>query len=416
LLVIGTPYKENSVSAIARRAAARSELDTFYTTIYTAGLIPAAKRLPLGRVRAPLMRELLRRSYPGVPAQRVRMLATGWDLALLAFRRLKLNALSSGFMFTSKRRFDEAMARVVPQSDARAVLGMWGSCEATFRSAHRSGRYTVMNYVNSHPSEQNRLMREFGGTPAGHHEFIPDDVIAQVERETAEADLILVPSQFVARQLLARGTPQDRIALEPYGVDLRAFTPPLRPRDYSTGRRLRVLSVAMISYRKGTRDLIAAGRKMTADADFDLLGPVIEPDLLAGLPRNVTYHGILVQSEVIAKMQAADVLVLPSIEDAYPLVIIEAMATGLPVVISDNAGGGESVIPGKTGFVFPVTDVAAFVDYLRQLQAEPELRAEMGAAARSLVENAAPWEAYADRVLDRIGAACGLDPKARAAV
>jgi len=401
LISVGTPYKENSISALARGAASRAVLDTFYTTIYSAGLIPLVNRLPVGNFRAALVRELQRRAFPGVPADKVRMLATTWDISLMAFRRLHLNALSSHFVFTEKRQFDRAMAHQIAKSSANQVVGMWGSCEKTFRVAQRLGRFTVMNYVNSHPREQNRLMRELGGAPRGHHEFIRDDVIRQVEQEMLFANLLLVPSHFVARQLMATGMSKDRIVVEPYGVDLRAFTQPTA-RTYVAGRPLKVLCVGMISYRKGVRDVIAAARRMKRDAHFDLMGAMIEPSLLKSLPENVTYHGVKVQAEVIAAMQAADVFVLGSVEDAFPLVVLESMATGLPVVVSDHAGGGENVVDGVTGILFPATQVDRLVSALQLLHSDPELRARMGRAARIQVEGSSSWESYAERVLDRI--------------
>ncbi len=407
LLAIGTPYKENSVAAIAVRAAARCQLNAFYTTIYCAGVVEKLSSVPPSRYRDALLRETQRRAYPGISKDRVRTVATSWDLALFGLRRMKFTRASAQFTFAVKRHFDEAMAPLVIQSPAQAVLGMWGSCETTFRLAHRGGRFTVMNYVNGHPAEQNRLLRELSGAPAGHSEFTPDYMIARVENETAEADLILVPSRFVQRQLVDRGVPAGRVAVEPYGVDLRAFKPPSRPRNFEMGRRLQVLCVALISYRKGVRDVISAAREMSRDADFHLIGPILEPKLLESLPDNVTYHGTRVQSEIVGAMQASDVLVLPSIEDSYALVVLEAMATALPVIVSDHVGGAESIVAGETGFIFPVTDVPRFVSYLQSLHGDPELRRRMGAAGRSYVEKAAPWDDYADRVLDRIEVACG---------
>ena len=115
-----------------------------------------------------------------------------------------------------------------------------------------------------------------------------------------------------------------------------------------------------------------------------------------------------------AEYDAADIFVLPSVEDGSALATILAMAAGLPVIVSDQAGA-DLVVDGVNGFVVPARDVDALAARLEQLIADPELRARMGAAAAASAV-ARTWETYGrelcDEVYEPVLAASG-NPKTR---
>lgn len=411
-LAVGTPYKENSITEIARGAARREMLGDFYTTVYTgAGAARLAQRVPVARIARGLVREFGRRSFPGVPPEKVRLKAFAFEIAYVATRRLRLPKIASRLTFVVKDRFDAGMARALRRSQARAVVAMWGSASATLACAKATERFGVLNYVNSHPRVINRLLRDIAGAPAGHQEYVPPRVVEAVEREMAVADLLLVPSAFVARQLRAVGIPDDRIAIEPYGVDLSAFRPPAGGRLLSGSEIVHVLCIALVAHRKGIRTLVDAARRLQGEGFmFHLSGAVVEPSLLEGLPSNFAYEGIRVQSEVVAAMQAADVFVLPSVEDSYALAVLEAMATGLPPIVSDHVGVAERLENGVTGSIVPAGDVGRLVDALVAYR-DVELRERIGNAAQNFARANGSWDTYAANVLGHIEA--GMARRAR---
>jgi glycosyltransferase involved in cell wall biosynthesis len=91
-------------------------------------------------------------------------------------------------------------------------------------------------------------------------------------------------------------------------------------------------------------------------------------------------------TELIALYHEADIFCLPTRGDCLPMVLSEAGAAGLPLVSTDVAGIPEIVRPGETGVLVPVDDRGALVDALRTLVEQPELRAQLGAGARRLVD------------------------------
>jgi glycosyltransferase involved in cell wall biosynthesis len=310
-----------------------------------------------------------------------------------------MEALSSRAMYAAKMAFDRAVARELPPADV--VLGIFASCALTLQRAHDAGSLAVLNFVNSHPADHNRFLRELAGLHGRSHEFVPDHVSKRIERELHLADLVLVPSRFVLDQLVSRGFPATRVALIPYGVDVAAFPAASRPRP---DRPIRCLFVGQLSYRKGIPNLVGAARRLP-DIEFLLTGPLVSAAVLGGLPRNVRRTGAMRHGDVAAIMRASDILVLPSIEDSYGLVVVEAMASGLPVVVTDHVGASEVIEPGVTGLVVPAGDDVALGAAIRQLADDEDLRSRMGRAARDRVLIDQSWARYGADVTAAMAAA-----------
>jgi glycosyltransferase involved in cell wall biosynthesis len=223
-----------------------------------------------------------------------------------------------------------------------------------------------------------------------------------MERELDEAGLVLVPSRIVGAQVAAAGVNSERIAVEPLGVDVLEFSPaPSKAQEVNGG--LRCLFVGQVCHRKGIRFLLEAARRLQGlPVTFTLVGPMRSPELMLGLPSNVQWKGGTSHQQVAAEMRSADVLLLPALEDSFGLVTTEAMASGLPVVVSDHCGSSELVADGACGIVVAAGDTRALVDAICLLLEEPRRRHAMGIEARRRMVAGRSWEAYGQCVLDRI--------------
>jgi glycosyltransferase involved in cell wall biosynthesis len=304
-------------------------------------------------------------------------------------------------MYYVKARFDTAVARQLTRQPAEIFIGMYGASLESFRAIHHQGGLAVLNFVNSHPAEHNRYLTELAGLKAPHHELIPAWMVQRVNLELSTADLILVPSRFVADQLRSHGVAEGKIALIPYGVDLRTFYPGERQIDKKTP--LECLYVGHISYRKGIRMLLDAARYcQNQPVNFRLIGPVVSREVLANLPGNVFYEGPSLPSGVAERMRAADLFIFPSLEDSFALVIFEAMATGLTVITTNHAGSSEFLSDGDNALIVPAGDARALASAVQRLVEDPALRQQLGEAARRKVESAHSWETYGQQVLQVI--------------
>lgn len=404
LLSASTPYRANSIVNIARSAAEDAELRRFYTTLHFARWQAKALRMPL--VGPTLAKELGRRGFSGIPPESVADVAMLPELIQVAARRLlgqRRSNVSASLMYRSKARFDAAVGRQVGKKPAGALVGMYAASLESFRAVQRQGGLAVLNFVNSHPAEHNRHLSELAGLKATHHEMVPDWVRRRVEAELEISDLVLSPSRFVTGQLVAHGVSSGKIATLPYGVDLSAFHPPERPTRPQ--RTLECLYVGQISHRKGISVLLEAARRcLGLPVRFRLIGPVVSREVLDGLPDNVTYEGPSLPGGVADAMRRADLFVLPTIEDACALVVLEAMASGLPVITTTNNGSGELIEDGHDGLIVPPGDAPALSEAVGRLAEQPDLRRRIGDAARQKVQGAHSWEDYGKSVLAAIEA------------
>jgi len=124
--------------------------------------------------------------------------------------------------------------------------------------------------------------------------------------------------------------------------------------------------------------------------------------VLTNPPDNVCYAGSALPGGVAAAMRQADFFALPSIEDACALVVLEAMATGLPVITTTNNGSGEVIQDTVDGLIVPAGDAGPLAEAIRRLVEQPDLRRQLGEAALRKVQDAHSWDTYSRSVLSAI--------------
>ncbi len=211
-----------------------------------------------------------------------------------------------------------------------------------------------------------------------------------------EGDLFLCASSFIRERLLAMGFPESRTHTHYIGVDCRA----IRPREDFEERPV-ILHVARLVEVKGTRHLLRAfatvaqrydGVQLLIIGDGPLRRPLQALAAAAGIRDRVEFLGALPHADVLAWMRKAAMLVLPGIrtatgrEEGLGMVLLEAAATGLPVIGSRVGGIPECILDGRTGFLVPERDDAALAERMGELLEDPVKRRQMGTAGRALVE------------------------------
>jgi glycosyltransferase involved in cell wall biosynthesis len=210
-----------------------------------------------------------------------------------------------------------------------------------------------------------------------------------------QVDTVWVNSEQYRKCWVDRGFAPEKLKILPRGLDTDLFTPERRdltfwPGSGSNGKEVRLLYVGRISREKDL-DVLAAAYKKLRQAGHPVklyfvgLGPYTEA-LTEALP-DAVFLGYL-KGEKLAKAYAsADVFVFPSTTDTFGNVILEAQASGLPVIVSDLGGPKELVEDGKTGFVTKAHDADDFARAIEQMSGDPKLRARMGHEARQQVVN-----------------------------
>ena len=250
-----------------------------------------------------------------------------------------------------------------------------------------------------------------------YHTALPQ-YVAQLTEDTAmeelmwrytlwyynQMDVIYVPSHAIGDELKAKGVPEDKIRFYPRGIDSRRFHPAKRNGFYKNRYRLdddvlKLLYVGRVSKEKNIDLLERVFRTVCENHKGVHLVIVGEgPDFqdmqrrTAGLP--VTFTGFLDGEDLSQAYASSDIFVFPSTTDTFGNVILEAQASGLPVVVTDEGGPKENLIPGKTGFVVPADDEKGFAGVLVDLIDDRDLLASMKANARRYSEGRSFEKAY----------------------
>ncbi|MBE7219500.1 MAG: glycosyltransferase family 4 protein [Caulobacteraceae bacterium] len=312
---------------------------------------------------------------------------------------------------------DAVLRRWTPADTCEAVIG--GLADRVIARARSDGAPVLGHAVTSHPAvfraRVEAARADLGLRPEPHRPTAE----ARQENEIAGCDAILADSQAVARGFVAHGMPEARVAVVRPGFDPSRF----RPRDIDAldRHRFRVLCVGLLTPRKGQHVLLRAWRRLALPkAELLLVGTPGRDAraVLAGMPSHVSLLGHVDHRALGTLLSRADCLVLPSIEDGFGQAALEAMACGVPVILSDAVGAAELVRPGLSGLVVPALDAAALADALERLYRDRDLGVAMGRAAAADVASLAGWPGYVAQVLAlhrRLAARQPLDAIAAAA-
>lgn len=230
--------------------------------------------------------------------------------------------------------------------------------------------------------------------------------------------LFLAVSNALRERAIARGYPEARTLTHYNGVDLDRFRPGEAPAEPGL-----VLHVGRLVEKKGTKALIEAlagiaGAKLVIIGDGPLRGALERQAQKLG--ERVRFLGALPADEVAQWMRRASVLAAPSVTAAdgdaegLPNVVVEAAASGLPVVGTKHSGIPEAIEDGVSGFLVPESDAGALAARLAELLGSESLRSEMGIAARRLAERKFNRQMLTDRLESIYDEVAGFDRQAPA--
>jgi glycosyltransferase involved in cell wall biosynthesis len=213
-------------------------------------------------------------------------------------------------------------------------------------------------------------------------------------------------NSWEVKQLALRTAPRLDIEVIPNGVNLERFRPrgaaDSEPHD---GKAVEVLCVARLVERKGIDDLLDAvplvlkrcpNVHMSIVGRGDSEGPLLRQRADLGIDNSVDFVGYVEHSRMPEVYAGADIFVLPSLNEGMPNAVMEAMASGLPI-ITTYTGGTSELIRGN-GIVVPMRAPSAIADAVVELVNNASLRHSMGVRSREIAETLV-WDLVADRYL-----------------
>lgn len=227
-----------------------------------------------------------------------------------------------------------------------------------------------------------------------------------------QMDTVYTPSETTGAEIAAKGIEKKKIVFYPRGIDVERFHPDHRNGFFTTRYNIP----------EKTKILLYVGR-VSKEKDLPMLAHSFSSLMDAGPPshlvvvgdgpyrkemeailqdRPATFTGFLEGEDLANAYASADLFVFPSATDTFGNVVLEAQASGLPVIVTDQGGPKENLIPDQTGLVVPAHDAHAMAEAICHLLRHPETTRQMAKAARAYMENRSfsaaynrLWELYA---------------------
>ena len=224
-------------------------------------------------------------------------------------------------------------------------------------------------------------------------------LVAKLERRLhTKMDAVIGNSRAVVRQLIEEGIPEPKVRLIYNGIEVSPVLPDRNEARQALGLDSDTLVgvvIANLIHYKGHRELVrglshveqelpANWRILVAGRDHGIRAELEELAAARGISHRIQFLGEY--SDIPRLLAAADFGLLTSREEGFSNVILEGMAAGLAMIVTDVGGNAEAVLHGETGLVVPPRNPKAIGDAILELARNPEQRKRFGAAARKRVE------------------------------
>lgn len=305
-----------------------------------------------------------RRGTPGVPPERTRL--NPW-LGLKTFLAAKILPpfAAESYRFGLLPQFDRWVKKQLTPGDH--IISSYGYVNESFKFVRANGGKTFVDAGNSHIENFWEILSEEHRRWNCPMPPVAPFWIARAKEMLAEqTDFILSPSNYVTRSFLARGFKPEQILKNVYPVNLKLFAPRTVPRPKN--QPLTLVNTGSLSLRKGTPYLLEAFRIVREKIPGArlLLTRTVQDDVKPVLARyndlSIEWSSYLPHAQLVGHLQKADIFILPSLEEGLARTACEAMACGLPAILTPNTGVNDFIQPGANGEVVPIRDPQAIAD------------------------------------------------------
>jgi glycosyltransferase involved in cell wall biosynthesis len=298
--------------------------------------------------------------------------------------------------FLACRAFDWQVARELGRSRASAVMACEISALDTFRAAKKLGMKTILDAASVHYALQDRV------TSVAEAPWLHERIVGVKQAEILLADHVLTVSEMARAGYVEAGVPPSQVHAVALGADTRLFDPGGAGSPDRSGP-CTFLFVGATIHRKGIDVLLDAfgtvQAKLRGRARLVVVGPRGDSSALFERPwiGDVVVHAAVAQSELLEIYRGADCFVLPSRHDSFGMAVVEAMACGLPAIVSEMVGAREAIEEGTNGWVVPFENASALAERMAWCVENRGALAAMRPAARAAAERYG-WDRYRERL------------------
>lgn len=322
------------------------------------------------------------------------LFSRGWNKLPLIFR----NIWNPQF-FLSERYDRLAASRI--KSGADIFVG-WSSFSLRgIRRAKKLGMITVLERGSSHIVFQRDILKEEYAAYRIKANLPHPRIVEKELEEYKEADYIEVPSTFAKASFIEQGISSNKIIFSSRGVNINQFNP-IKKND----NVFRLIYCGGLTIQKGVHYLLKSFYELKlSNSELWLIGSPSE-EISSFLKKynsaNILLKGKIIQSKLYEFYSQGSLFCLPSIQDGFGVVILQAMACGLPVICTTNTAGYDVVKDGIDGFVIPIRDVNALKEKIVFMYENQARCKEMGQLARQRVQSEFTWDKYGDRIISEL--------------
>lgn len=288
-----------------------------------------------------------------------------WESGSLMARAINLELIQDWFWENSELSLDRTCARNLESREFDGFIGTEFGALTSITRARKAHKPAVVVFLSPHhrvraltvDQEYERFPELLSPTARKLLQLgIRRD--ARRDEELSASHIVVTNSRFTADSIAASGVPKSKILTVPLGC------PPVRPnsaRRNGKNASVKFLYSGPVSVRKGAHYLIQAWKQLavTAGAELHFYGSVHLPKAsIIALP-GMHFHGHVSSEELSRAYEQADCLVFPTLCDGFGLVVGEALAHGVPVLTTTNAGASDLIRPYRNGLIVPPFDADA---------------------------------------------------------
>jgi len=413
MILLAHPFGNQNVRAVLGALDQAGLLAKFVTALGWSRASPLLHRLPPN-----LQSQMARRSYD-LPHGKIKIFPAREIVRLLAqkMRQRWLVEHEEGWASIDRvwRELDKFAADSLRKScrrqSIRTVYAYEDCAARLFETAQGIGVRRIYDLPIAYWQTVQRLLHkeaerypEWEPTLGGIRDS--EEKLARKTRELDLAELVICPSAFVLDSLPESIRASKPCVVAPFGSptldqEERAERKPL-------DRPLRILFVGALTQRKGLADLFAAMKLVDSKkVELVVMGSLLRPLTWyrEQFPR-FFYAPPRPHREVLRLMRTCDLLVLPSIVEGRALVQQEAMASGLPLIVTRNAGGDDLITEGETGFLVPIRAPEAIAEKVNWCATNRANISGMAIAAQKRASELS-WHGYGEKVVAAIRSLTG---------
>jgi glycosyltransferase involved in cell wall biosynthesis len=397
-IIVSNPIRMHTHKLCAGLAKA-DRLQQFYTSLWYKPDSFVTKLFCSLPVLGKTVKNILLKRYDcEVPAEKVKTYPY-YEIERQIKRRLSFCKLDELSNLYENRKHDYWVSKQLQNSKYDIFIGYETASLQSFKTAKKQKKITILDLTQVHWKYIGYLRDKYPIFKSMQVDDVFEKVSAVKKEELKYVDYILALSTFARDTLINNGIDKKKIRVVNLGFNAAKFT---CKEIYNTDiqKSLKLIFAGTITRRKGIH-LVLEAVKQLGNVELNIVGPMAGgKEFMDKYKGHYTYFPFLHHDELAKKFRKADLFVFPSYLDSWGMVVLEAMACGIPVIITENTGSKDVVRQGG-GKIIPVDNLEALKSAIQYYNENRSKLEEDGRKACEVVQNYT-WEHYYKQVNNAI--------------